>query len=313
MNIKNKMRIVTLIASLLPTIILLLTFQKLNPQADASIRNLLTAELAIGFCMGMILPYFFGKWLILSAVKKIQFFCEQMQKGQYDARLPLTVEKTQGEEENELHTLMRTLNWMARQIEVRQQELEHSLDALNQAKHDMEQLAMTDALTQLPNRRAFFLRFEKDCQQLDAAFGLCLLDIDFFKKINDTYGHDHGDIVLQAVGKLFREQFQTVYAARVGGEEFAILIQAKTTQAVFQAADHIRQAIAQLEIRTLTQGKSIPVTVSIGCCFAQRFEPQQLLFPHVLYKTVDLALYAAKESGRNRVVFQEIDVTDAIG
>ena len=60
MNIKNKMRIVTLIASLLPTIILLLTFQKLNPQADASIRNLLTAELAIGFCMGMILPYFFA-------------------------------------------------------------------------------------------------------------------------------------------------------------------------------------------------------------------------------------------------------------
>lgn len=260
MNIENKMRIVTLISSLLPTIILLLTFQKLHPHADASVRNLLTAELAIGFCAGMILPYFFGKWLILSALKKIQHFCEQMQNGQYHARLPLAAEKIQEEEENELHTLMRTLNWMARQIEVRQQELEHSLDALNHAKHDMEQLAMTDALTQLPNRRAFFL-------------GLCLLDIDFFKKINDTYGHDHGDLVLQAVGTLFREKFQEVHAARVGGEEFALLIQAQTAQEVFQAAERIRQAIAQLEIRTLTQGKSIPVTVSIGCCFAQRFEP----------------------------------------
>lgn len=313
MNIENKMRIVTLISSLLPTIILLLTFQKLHPHADASVRNLLTAELAIGFCAGMILPYFFGKWLILSALKKIQHFCEQMQNGQYHARLPLAAEKIQEEEENELHTLMRTLNWMARQIEVRQQELEHSLDALNQAKHDMEQLAMTDALTQLPNRRAFFLRFEQYCHLPDTLFGLCLLDIDFFKKINDTYGHDHGDLVLQAVGTLFREKFQEVHAARVGGEEFALLIQAQTAQEVFQAAERIRQAIAQLEIQTLHQGKRIPVTVSIGCCFARRSDQQQILLPHVLYKTVDLALYAAKETGRNRVIFQEPAVSEATG
>lgn len=160
--------------------------------------------------------------------------------------------------------------------------------------------AYRDGLTGLNNRRAFY-------QQLNDAMAnrsgarkyLAIADIDHFKSINDTHGHDVGDEAIIAVASALTGHFGDK-AARIGGEEFAILLDDGTPTHAMSQLEAFRQTCADLKIRV--QGKVITLTISAGVCeIAPGFDET------VAFKSADQALYDAKRNGRNQVCFFSSD------
>ena len=169
------------------------------------------------------------------------------------------------------------------------------VDQQHQAMRDLSNIALTDTLTQLPNRRAFDLllaRLLDGRREQDRAFCLLMLDLDRFKDYNDRFGHTAGDEVLRRVGALLHANLRPGdHAARFGGEEFAVLLPETSMLAASQIAERIRVAF------TKTRWPHRGVTVSIGAAAARAADHAQLLI-----ERADAALYSAKGKGRNRVV-----------
>lgn len=160
--------------------------------------------------------------------------------------------------------------------------------------------ALTDYLTELPNRRAFFQQAEgciSRYQSKMSDFCLVMIDIDFFKKVNDSYGHDGGDHVLKAMALYLRKHFGTGLISRLGGEEFAVLIEGTSEKQLYSKLNDFRQEIADT---TLTyQNNSINFTISIGVIFNGTAPLAQQM------AIADEALYYAKENGRNQIKVTE--------
>lgn len=160
-------------------------------------------------------------------------------------------------------------------------------------------LASMDALTGAFNKRYFDESFGKEvarAQQQDTPLSLVLFDIDFFKKINDSYGHPAGDAVLKNVAGAVSSQLRDGDALfRVGGEEFALVLSATPLDLAQQAAEATRQLIEALV--TEFMGTRIAATLSLGVV---QLSPGEA--PAALYQRADEKLYAAKRGGRNRVV-----------
>lgn len=165
-----------------------------------------------------------------------------------------------------------------------------------QARH-LKHLAETDELTQLLNRRAFQMLAEP-IMEAGAPGGeafLILLDIDHFKAINDRYGHGEGDRVLVAVAAALRAQVRPGdLVARVGGEEFAVLIRTRDQGDALSLAHRLHQAVGDLEIRHAGDGR-IAVTASFGLAAGKDLTWRQFM------AKADVALYAAKRAGRNTI------------
>ena len=183
--------------------------------------------------------------------------------------------------------------------------LEHSL---KQALAEKRQLAMTDALTGVPNRRFFLRRFGRQLaerQRTGGELALLSLDIDHFKQINDRYGHGAGDVVLKEfarrIGTCLAGEAQ--WCARLGGEEFAVVLEGATLAQAEALAERMRQVIAASPIQAATSG--IPVTVSIGLSALQEISNREVATVESLLQQVDQRLYASKGSGRNRVTGPE--------
>ncbi|ANF82844.1 hypothetical protein A3K93_12035 [Acinetobacter sp. NCu2D-2] len=165
--------------------------------------------------------------------------------------------------------------------------------------HTLKNLAHTDDLTQLCNRRHFVDVAEQSIQQWPRAASSCLLmfDVDHFKAINDTYGHDLGDRVLQIIADTARKEMrQSDLLARFGGEEFVVLLNDTQIQDAIVIAERLRSSI-QKQYLYETPERSLRFTISVG--LAELESPLQNLDD--LIKKADIALYAAKASGRNRV------------
>ncbi|MGN6828429.1 GGDEF domain-containing protein [Paucibacter sp. M5-1] len=171
----------------------------------------------------------------------------------------------------------------------------HQLLAVNQhLLAETELLARTDALTALPNRRQFFRAAESALAESRASgrpLALLALDVDHFKRINDSGGHQLGDTVLREVALCCRASLRdSDLAARIGGEEFALLLPGTGLAQAEQLAERLRLAIAELQLPAA-------VTVSIGCAeLAPGMDSADALLARA-----DEALYAAKDGGRNRV------------
>jgi two-component system cell cycle response regulator len=163
-------------------------------------------------------------------------------------------------------------------------------------------LAHIDELTGLYNRRYFNNHLEtlfKRTREQDGALAVMMVDIDFFKKINDTYGHDGGDVVLKQVASRLQDAIRGYdIVARLGGEEFAMIMPALRPEQAPQAAERLRLSIADTPF-TLPNGEKLSVTVSIGL-FNQTLQDHDT--PDTIMKLADQALYAAKRGGRNQVV-----------
>jgi len=173
------------------------------------------------------------------------------------------------------------------------------LSELEEKNRELQELAYYDPLTGLPNRRFFFehasLIFE-EAKRYEKPLSLLIMDIDHFKKINDTYGHDVGDLVLKAFAGVLRGIVrQSDICARFGGEEFVVLLPNTDLEGAKVLAERIRTAVAKNPVE---HGSIVIVfTVSIG--ISQYRKGMQNI--EKLIKEADTALYRAKEGGRNRV------------
>jgi diguanylate cyclase (GGDEF)-like protein len=167
---------------------------------------------------------------------------------------------------------------------------------------EITQMAEHDGLTSLLNRRAFCRDAEKKCDELLRYGGkafLMMLDIDFFKKVNDTYGHLAGDEVLRSVSGTLLQRFRkTDMVCRYGGEEFCVLMLSLTREKAAEIAEECRWQVEHLPIEF--EDKTIRVTVSIGIAEFPA-PPEQTLT--ALIARADAALYKAKSGGRNRIVW----------
>lgn len=167
----------------------------------------------------------------------------------------------------------------------------------------LKYLATRDFLTGLFNRRHFFEAGDallSKCKKQNKNMGVALLDIDYFKKVNDNYGHDAGDIVLSKLGSLMIEYFETEDAknnvvARYGGEEFCFLLTDKSDQEIEDCLEAFRQKIEN-ETFILNDGFELKVTASIGFFIDEAESLESAL------SLADQALYQAKENGRNQIL-----------
>jgi two-component system cell cycle response regulator len=194
---------------------------------------------------------------------------------------------------------------MAQAVIVRAREVRDHLEQLTKSEQGLmveraisDKLLKIDALTGLYNHKSFHEYLDsllEQCESNGLRLQLALFDIDNFKRVNDTYGHWVGDLVLKEVAaEVMGLIGLNDFAARYGGEEFAVIFTDKSFQEAGAATEYMRLAISQME-HPYAGGK--PITVSIGLCDYQLGDGKELLF-----RKTDHALYAAKRSGKNTVV-----------
>ena len=164
---------------------------------------------------------------------------------------------------------------------------------------ELKKLATTDTLTGIDNRHQFFLRAAQELKRAKRyghPLTVLMIDIDYFKSINDTHGHQAGDVVLKALAALTLNTLrETDVFGRIGGEEFAAALPDTDLQAGLQVADRLREELAKLNVQS--KKKTISFTVSIGAALARKRDKN-------IEETInraDEALYKAKRMGRNRV------------
>ncbi|GGA97706.1 GGDEF domain-containing protein [Brucella endophytica] len=169
---------------------------------------------------------------------------------------------------------------------------------LSARSESLAQAALTDGLTGMQNRRYFDEALKEYLVQfgrIDKPVGLMILDLDHFKSINDTYGHDVGDAVLREVARCLKDytRYHDV-VARLGGEEFAIVVSNMGKERLAKLAERIRKAVSELSLKV--EDAHLTVTTSIGAAEWDRRENWQ-----DFYRRADKLLYQAKNMGRDRV------------
>ena len=178
-------------------------------------------------------------------------------------------------------------------------ELQELLSRLAQQNSELERMASTDALTGLTNRRRFLESLENERSRIErygGALSLIMFDIDHFKKVNDTWGHAVGDVVLREIARGPQRFLRKADSAvRYGGEEFVILLPETELPGAVLVADRLRQLVANTVIAQ-DQGPPISVTVSVGVASIVPNESGEDLL-----NRADKAMYQAKKNGRNRV------------
>jgi len=167
--------------------------------------------------------------------------------------------------------------------------------AINKAQ--LWDMAVTDSLTGLYVRRYFMVKLQEELHRADrynTILTIVMADIDRFKKINDTYGHDVGDKVLETIGKFFQKNIRDVdIIARYGGEEFILMIPEADKEAAYCLAERLREKFSEIDLGHLPK-----ITISLGIA-AYPLDGTEI---DDLIKKADAAMYAAKQAGRNKVM-----------
>ena len=173
-------------------------------------------------------------------------------------------------------------------------------------KKHIEYLSITDELTQLYNRRFFNTKIEKEINRAkreNTYLSFLIMDIDYFKEFNDTYGHQKGDFALEEVSKVLKKYTNrsSDFAFRLGGEEFGIITRLDKEK-IIEFANNIKNEIEELHIEHRESSISEYLTISIGITSRTGLD---LLDSNTLYKEADDSLYLAKNKGRNCIFIQE--------
>lgn len=336
MKLETKLRIAYLGIALIPLAVVFSMTMDSVIHYDKYFNRALAAALAAAILLGLTGPWFTGGWLLYNQLNRVRAFCARVRNGNYRIELMVPNEQRDGDDEDEMVALMRDMNWMARQIAGREQELQRMIaeldlsrqqitqqkavleqsyqelietqislkqrtSELEQACQSMQVMAMTDPLTKIANRRWFFHELEREfcaLTQNSEPLSLLILDIDYFKRINDQYGHQSGDRVLADFAAIVRRVVRAIdLVARIGGEEFAVLLPGTYGKGAQRVARKIQQAIAGAAFSS-TDHQPIKITVSIGMCSLAR--PP---FPTLdsFYHFADQALYQSKDSGRDAI------------
>jgi two-component system, cell cycle response regulator len=201
----------------------------------------------------------------------------------------------------ELAQLNKTYEQLNRELREAQKKAEQLAHSLKQANEKLQRIASVDELTGLYNRRYFedfFSREFNRCQRYKRPMSCIMLDIDHFKRVNDTYGHQQGDVILKELGeRLMTLLRNSDVAVRYGGEEFVVLLPETALYAARITAEKIRRGVAS-EPFSYKPNQGLPITISLGIA---AFDGTHGADTHQeLLKQADTMLYKAKEGGRNR-------------
>jgi two-component system cell cycle response regulator len=238
--------------------------------------------------------------------------CSQMRTLEHSRTLPIILMAEEADRPRVVRGLdlgvndfiMRPIerNELAARVRTQIRRQRYAVELRESVNHTMA-LAVIDELTGLYNRRYFerHLTLMLDRAREQARdMALMLIDMDFFKTVNDTYGHDIGDAVLREFALRLRRNIRGVdLACRFGGEEFVVLMPDTDYQQAQGVAERVRQAVADRPFDVSSVGRGLAVTVSVGVALNEGV----LDTPEILLKRTDVALYRAKREGRNRVVF----------
>ena len=171
----------------------------------------------------------------------------------------------------------------------------------------LKKLGLTDVLTGVNNRRFFDQRLYEEtgrAQRQNATISCLFFDVDHFKQVNDTYGHNEGDMVLREVASLIRMNLRTSdVIARYGGEEFSAILNNTSASTACEIAERIRSGISERDFN-LSSGVPINVTISIGISTLQagKHDMDSVTLGNTLVQKADQCLYEAKRSGRNKII-----------
>lgn len=202
--------------------------------------------------------------------------------------------------------VQRETSGLEKRLDTSTREIARLREHLEQARRD----AMTDALTNLANRKAFDEELVRACAEAEAAertMTLAVIDIDHFKRFNDTWGHQTGDQVLRYVASVLnRLARHPRVAARYGGEEFALIFPAENRLKVMEALDAARQEIGSRALRRRSTNDELgAITISAGLAQHRKGDTASTLL-----ERADEALYASKRGGRNRIT--DADAVDSV-
>jgi diguanylate cyclase (GGDEF)-like protein len=177
-------------------------------------------------------------------------------------------------------------------------------DELRQRNEDLDRISRTDALTGLRNRRhveEYLVKLTSLARRNAEPIAVLVIDIDHFKSVNDSHGHDAGDAVLREVaGRMLGSVRLEDMVGRWGGEEFLVVLPNTAAEGAAELAERLHQVVAETPCR-LADGEAVQVTISVGCAASLMDDAGRLV------RSADAAMYEAKESGRNRVVMAASD------
>ncbi len=187
------------------------------------------------------------------------------------------------------------------EVEIKSNHLAVAQVRMNEELAQAKRAVLVDPLTRLWNRAGcseFLVRQHHVAVQNREKFCIGMLDIDFFKKINDTYGHSAGDEVLREVARrILRGIRADDFACRMGGEEFLLVVSDPEATEALNIAQRVREAIRSSPIEA--EGHAIRVTISMGLAY---FDPASAVSPEEVIRLADAGLYRAKETGRDRII-----------
>ncbi len=205
------------------------------------------------------------------------------------------------EANEELEKLNLSYEQLVMELKQAKEKAEKLAKELLEANKKLRDLAFKDGLTGLYNHRFFQELMDKEvsrAKRYKRPLSLIMLDIDHFKKINDTYGHPQGDIVLKTISRIIKDSIRASdIAARYGGEEFAIVLPETDRNGAESVSERLRRKIASEKINL--NGNVVFVTVSLGVAVVERFNDR--IDKNKIIEVADSALYRSKNTGRNRV------------
>ena len=238
---------------------------------------------------------FFAEFILLSVALADRLNRERAARVKAQHSLLEAREQTLSTQQQMIEVQRRTNEELELRVQERTAALQRTKLDLEQANTELTRISHTDALTQLANRRY--------CDQQLAhlsgpALAVLMIDIDHFKRINDTYGHPFGDTCISAVAQVLKQATRRSadLAARYGGEEFVVLLRDSNPKDASELAEQVRQAVAGITLDSGTEQVQLTVSIGVACN-----SPEQALDVHALLAAADRALYAAKQAGRNQV------------
>lgn len=233
--------------------------------------------------------------LVNRDLKMINTFCNKIKQGEHNIHFDVPDEK---ENEDDLLILLRNLNWMSRNLEMRYLNSMKTIDKTRHEYNEMKKQASTDPLTGLFNRRYLELVSQNDRRKLKAdsnSLSLIYIDCDRFKKVNDTLGHKTGDKLLVCLADCIRRNIRLGHdvPVRLGGDEFAVLLPSADQELTEKIAERIRRLYNKLKIGD--------TSLSIGVVTAQGLERVSMVLLDTLIHCADKQVYRAKHAGGDSI------------
>ncbi len=265
----------------------------------------LVVSLGVNLAVALAIAPLFANWLFVAPLRRIDAFVDRVKTGDFTDHLPVAADPAEDDETCEFNRLRRSLNWMARQIAMREERIRQQRDEAMALQKELRDLVIRDPLTRIFNRQYFQDRLTAafaDLIERGRPFTLAILDVDFFKRINDTHGHLAGDRVLVTLAGLLGTQVRDGdVVARIGGEEFGVLLTDIEAGHAEQVLSRLQSAIRATPFR-LSHEVTVQVTVSMGFVSAATVGGQS---HDEVIRRADEALYHVKRNGRDGLISWE--------